>query len=257
MKMVVNEFEVKSFTFPDGQPHVDLRGLEPSTDYSITCSIRNSEELMNLMLVHSILMDNIRPQELRLNIAYLLGARMDRPISFNQPFTMKVIADIINSVWFSEINVFHAHSSVAINLLRANNILPFDQFKWVRSQNRDARIIAPDKGSVDWICRMTGSYTVCEKVRDPYTGKLSGFKVKNPEEVIDRDCLIIDDICDGGGTFTGLAEELKRCGAKKISLYVSHGIFSKGFNLPGIDKIYTTDSYRDSYPPEISVLKAF
>lgn len=59
-----------------------------------------------------------------------------------------------------------------------------------------------------------------------------------------RIALIVDDICDGGGTFIGLAEELKRKNAGKIYLAVSHGIFSKGIDkLDFLAHVYATDAY--------------
>jgi len=71
--------------------------------------------------------------------------------------------------------------------------------------------------------------------------------------------IIVDDICDGGGTFNLLAEEFFKDPASEgaeLALFVSHGIFSKGLNA--IDKritsIYTTDSWaqtpRGLVPPE-------
>jgi len=58
--------------------------------------------------------------------------------------------------------------------------------------------------------------------------------------------LIVDDICDGGGTFLGLAKELKSKNAGKLYLAISHGIFSKGFESLAKDfqKIFTTDSFK-------------
>ena len=61
-----------------------------------------------------------------------------------------------------------------------------------------------------------------------------------------RDCLIMDDICDGGGTFVLLAEYLLRHGAASVGLAVTHGIFTKGIDIlfdAGISRIYTTDSF--------------
>jgi ribose-phosphate pyrophosphokinase len=58
-----------------------------------------------------------------------------------------------------------------------------------------------------------------------------------------KECLILDDICDGGGTFTGLATELHKAEAQAVDLFVTHGIFSKGGTLEGIRQIFTTDSY--------------
>jgi ribose-phosphate pyrophosphokinase len=57
-------------------------------------------------------------------------------------------------------------------------------------------------------------------------------------------CFIVDDICDGGGTFAGTAKVLREKGAGKVNLIVSHGIFSRGPVIESIDTIYTTDSYK-------------
>jgi ribose-phosphate pyrophosphokinase len=63
----------------------------------------------------------------------------------------------------------------------------------------------------------------------------------------DKDCLIVDDLCDGGYTFITLADKLRKNGARRVYLYVSHGLFSKGFPplFAKIDHIYCTNSVKD------------
>ena len=82
--------------------------------------------------------------------------------------------------------------------------------------------------------------TFCEKERDVSTGWITGFKLESPEIVVGKDILITDDICDGGMTFLKCAEALKEAGANSVSLYVTHGIFSKGLDIfKGlVDNIY-------------------
>jgi ribose-phosphate pyrophosphokinase len=63
-------------------------------------------------------------------------------------------------------------------------------------------------------------------------------------------CLIVDDICDGGATFVALARKLREAGAIEVSLFVTHGIFSKGKDLEGIDNIYTTGSFTGKVYPK-------
>lgn len=49
--------------------------------------------------------------------------------------------------------------------------------------------------------------TWCQ-VNGEKTGQLSGFKIENPEvieENQDLPLVVIDDLCDGGGTFKGIA----------------------------------------------------
>jgi ribose-phosphate pyrophosphokinase len=123
----------------------------------------------------------------------------------------------------------------------------------------DVLPIVPDKGARPRVEALTVGLTddlvQCNKVRNPQTGKIETIKIEGIQRVKDRDCLIIDDICDGGATFTTIAMALKDAGAKTVNLYVTHGIFSKGFRdlVPDeryggkgqIDRIFCTDSYRD------------
>ena len=45
-------------------------------------------------------------------------------------------------------------------------------------------------------------------------------------EVEDRDCILVDDICDSGGTLVEAATQLRARGARSVSAYVSHGVLS-------------------------------
>jgi hypothetical protein len=53
--------------------------------------------------------------------------------------------------------------------------------------------------------------------------------------------VIVDDICDGGGTFLGLAARLGEQDAGLLTLCVTHGLFTKGVMplLDVFDRIYT------------------
>ena len=127
---------------------------------------------------------------------------------------------------------------------------------WVLPQikgNQRPILISPDAGAKTKAEELYKSHSssfdtisYCNKKRDPKTGKLSGFEAGHPD-YLGKPCIIIDDICDGGGTFIGLAKELKKHNAGNLYLAVSHGIFSKGFSsLLGyhFHKIFTTNSYR-------------
>ena len=90
------------------------------------------------------------------------------------------------------------------------------------------------------------------KRRDTATGKLTGFDFDQfamsriAEDVIAPRFLVVDDLCDGGGTFIGLATEINYTMEERINLdlYVTHGLFSKGTTdlLKLYEIIYTTDS---------------
>jgi ribose-phosphate pyrophosphokinase len=241
----------KTFTFPDGQPHFKLETYEREfLSVTIEAAIKNPADLFQVVLVSSVLREH-GYSEVLLDIRYLLGARMDRAISSQEPFTLQSVARIINSCGFNRVRILDAHSEVATRLIRnSSNVLPFATVRQVRNTCGYPFIVCPDKGARDRVSNLCAGYHVqCSKVRDTSTGALKGFSIEShgvnlPYESV----LIVDDICDGGGTFVGLAKELRKAGAKKVFLFVTHGIFSKSVPLDGIDQIFTTDSYRDVCP---------
>jgi ribose-phosphate pyrophosphokinase len=240
----------KLFTFPDGQPHFQLETYE--REFQSVCvetAIRNPMELLQALLVNQVLRQH-GYSEVNLDIRYLLGARMDRAIRSDQPFTLELVARLINGAGFTRVRILDVHSDVATRLIRNSwNLLPLGPVRQVLMALNYPLVVSPDKGAYDRVAKIThevGSWNPflqCGKVRDTATGALSGFKVYDPSLARGRECLIVDDICDGGGTFVGLAKELRAAGASKVHLYVTHGIFSKGLPLEGIDHVYTTDSF--------------
>lgn len=103
-------------------------------------------------------------------------------------------------------------------------------------------VIAPDKGAVDRageVARMFGvAMLTAGKVRDPKTGKLSGFTA--PEGLVGR-YLVVDDICDGGGTFAGMAQVLHETSPRaQVHLWTTHGLFTGRWHenlMPNFDTI--------------------
>jgi ribose-phosphate pyrophosphokinase len=250
----------KLFTFPDGQPHFKLETedeLDGRGDITVETAIRNPQELFEVLQVKDVL-GNLG-YHVGLDVRYLLGARMDRAIDAYQPFTLQVVARLLNGAGFTKVRILDAHSETATRLIRnSENVLPFN----VAKQLPNMIFVCPDKGAVDRVLKLSDSVgrptLFCSKVRDMQTGALSGFRVDSPVTGYGRDVLIVDDICDGGGTFVGLAKELRKVGAKSVSLFVTHGIFSKGLPLEGIDRVFTTDSYwtpqEDDYDPTLTVI---
>ena len=60
--------------------------------------------------------------------------------------------------------------------------------------------------------------------------------------------VVVDDICDAGGTFLGIAKMLNNYNpTATLELVISHGIFSKGIDelLKHYSTIYTTNSVKE------------
>lgn len=125
--------------------------------------------------------------------------------------------------------------------------------------------VYPDRGALQ---RYSGNPTenvICSKVRDPRTGQLSGFKIENPEVIEgnqDLPLVVIDDLCDGGGTFKGIAQLLESHYPNRDRvIYVTHMVNPKGIATlsENYKEVYFTNSYRDweqeALPDNVKVIK--
>jgi ribose-phosphate pyrophosphokinase len=115
----------------------------------------------------------------------------------------------------------------------------------------EVAVISPDAGAYKKIFKtcenvgFKGGLVLCNKVRNLSTNEI--IKISFDGDVEGKNCVIIDDICDGGRTSIELGKQLKEKGASRVFLFVTHGIFSYGEEpLMGIiDHVYTTRSFRD------------
>ena len=241
----------EEFTFPDGQPHFKLLTWERDFPaVTIELAIKSPTDLFRARMAQQVLRAS-GFYNINLDIRYLLGARMDRPIDNHQPFTLALIAQYLVG-GFSKIRILDCHSAVGVNLLGASNVLPYEQVKQVIHTLGDVLAVIPDagaRGRVDNLTRgLVDDVVQAYKQRDTLTGRLSGPEVEGVSRVKGREVLIIDDICDGGATFTQLTKVLKQGGATKVHLFVTHLIMSKGNKVltdGGIDRVFCTDSFRD------------
>ncbi|GAA3752602.1 hypothetical protein GCM10022422_42660 [Flavobacterium ginsengisoli] len=256
------EIKFQSFTFSGGEPHIKIApDFDPNEKVTITHRLNSFNDLGLLCVT----VDALRRMDVKiidLFIPYFPAARQDRVMIPGEPLSVKVYADIINAMQLNKVFVFDAHSEVTPALLNNSTVIPNYTFikEVLNKIGENVKLISPDGGALKKIYKVSeflGGVEVveCSKSRDVKTGKLSGFKVYN-DDLQGMDCLIVDDICDGGGTFVGLAEELKKKNAGKLYLAVSHGIFNKGFEvLNCFDGIFTTNSFKDFEGESVQVIR--
>ena len=277
--MVVLDLEkVEHSVFPGGEVHVKLEDnwKKVIVPVAIAARITSSELLMKLLLVTDALRRAGCPS-IELVMPYLPYARQDRVCNQGEALSVRVFADVINSQNYSKVHIADCHSEVGPAVL--NNCVNVDNHAFVKNvikhmQNimadslsqRDIAIVSPDAGSnkkcIELMKNLGPHITLikCDKTRDTRTGKLTGFKVNESADISGKTCIIVDDICDGGGTFNGLAKELQGRGVQDMYLAVTHGIFSKGFDQlhDWFTQIYTTESFPGQRDEKLVVtLKAY
>lgn len=189
---------------------------------------------------------------------YLPGARQDR----RQPgeaLSAVVYAKMINACNLHKVVCLDPHSDVMPSHINNLTIVPVTEICLaalaLNPEEKIAGVIIPDAGAVKRAVKVAEAlkvpYYQALKHRDMSTGKLSHFTCEDlPKE---GRLLVVDDICDGGGTFVGLAGALfvndvvaghLPVGRERLALYVTHGIFSGAADQLG--KHYSAIRYDES-----------
>lgn len=255
------EISFEAFTFSGGEPHIKIKPFKAER-VTVTHRVYSFNDL-GLLLIAVDALRRMGAKEISLLLPYFPGARQDRVMVPGESLSVKVYADLINQLKLDSISIYDPHSDVTPALLNNCSVISNHDFvaRVVSQLPDDFILVSPDAGASKKILKLGMHLGVeqileCGKIRDVATGQLSGFKVP-AEDLGKKACLIADDICDGGGTFMGLAKELKAKNAGELYLAVSHGIFSKGTEALSevFSKVFTTDSIQNIEDPAISQIK--
>lgn len=253
------ELDYDSFVFNGGEVSIKLKDnlkfKYESKIITIIARVQSSEELIKLALIKNAL-DLEFKFPVDLILPYIPYARQDRVCDKGESFSLNVFTDILNSLNFKSVTVFDPHSDVAPALI--NNVRVISQFD-IFDKNTDlisyvmkniGVFVSPDAGANKKTAKLAGYFGHQEFVRADKLRDLTNGQIKETvvycDDLDGRNVMMVDDIADGGATFCFLAKELKKKNAGKIILFVTHGIFSKGFEcFEDIDEIITTNSFQE------------
>lgn len=258
--------------YPAGETQIRLREgvmerINAADEVRIIARVGSAQDIISLLLLGSALSETTTPVSLIL--PYLPYSRADRAFRAGDCHGLEAFGKLISTVCntYDETHTLDAHNSLAAEAY-VPGLVNHDALSLVhraitdharRHNSSRITVLFPDEGA-------RARYTVpghlscnagtvqidvlhCTKQRDNVTGKFLSFTV--PEINAVQPAIIIDDICDGGGTFLGIAEKLDNIEqhgfpnvSHRLGLYVTHGIFSKGLREleASFDHIYTTNT---------------
>lgn len=237
MTIYVNKKKVESFNFSGGECHVKVVPTDITDSTEIIAKLHSSNAVMQLLMVVDAVRQVKANTKIDLTIPYFPYARQDRVCNEGESFSVQVMANLINQLNCQSVTVYDPHSQVTVNALNNCHVVSLSDIVCSsilanKITENGITILSPDKGAkekVQLVGKTLGVEVIyADKVRDTKNGNIIASEIH--DDVSAKDCIILDDICDGGSTFIELAKVLADKGAGKIDLYVTHGIFSKGLD---------------------------
>ncbi|WP_371372522.1 ribose-phosphate pyrophosphokinase [Thalassotalea aquiviva] len=256
--------DAKVGSFSDGEISVEITENVRGADVFIiqsTCAPTNNN-LMELI----VMVDALRRASagrITAVMPYFGYARQDRRVrSARVPITAKVVADFLSSVGVDRVLTVDLHAEqiqgffdVPVDNVFGTPILLED----MENKNLDRPVVvSPDIGGV------VRARAVAKLLNDTDLAIIDKRRPKaNVSQVMHiigdvdgRDCIIVDDMIDTGGTLCKAAAALKEHGARRVFAYATHPVLSgdapENIKNSVIDEVIVTDSIPLS--PEIQAL---
>ncbi|CAH9049526.1 Ribose-phosphate pyrophosphokinase [Pseudoalteromonas holothuriae] len=240
--------------FSDGEISVQINENVRGSDVFIiqsTCAPTN-DNLMELI----VMVDALRRASagrITAVIPYFGYARQDRRVrSARVPITAKVVADFLSSVGVDRVLTVDLHAEqiqgffdVPVDNVFGSPVL-LDDMK--EREFEDVVVVSPDIGGVvraRAIAKLLDDtdLAIIDK-RRPQANVSQVMHIIG--DVAGRDCIIVDDMIDTGGTLCKAAEALKEHGAKRVFAYATHPVLSgaaaENLRNSVIDEVIVTDS---------------
>lgn len=241
-------------SYPDGEKHLVIEGHDwnKNKHINVITRISSMDDLFILIQAYNILYhENVTIYALLLT--YVLGARCDRRFSLGETIDAKIIQNLIATrVDAKYVYTLDYHSSL-------NYVSDWKDLKvFPKELNPNSYcIVYPDRGAYDRMRNISGMSPYCcgSKVRDDSEIRIELDKPRYRDRV-DSEIMVVDDLCDAGGTFIVLADVLKdRFPSKAKNIFVTHAIQKIGIERMAnhYEHVYITNSYKDWDKEELPI----
>ena len=165
-------------------------------------------------------------------IPYFGYARQDRKVAPRTPISAKLVANLITSAGADRVLTIDLHAGqiqgffdIPVDNLYAAPVFVRDIKKNFPLEN--LVVVSPDVGGLvraRGIAEKIGADLAIVDKRRPRAGISEVMNIIG--EVEGKNCIIVDDMIDSGGTLCNAADALIEKGAKSVSAYITHGVLS-------------------------------
>ena len=243
--------------FADGEVYVEINENIRGNSIFVIQSTSNpaNDNLMELL----ICIDALRrssAKNITAVIPYFGYARQDRKVVPRTAISAKLVSNLITNAGANRILSVDLHAGQIQGFfdIPVDNLFTTPIF--ARHINNKMKLnnlicVSPDVGGVERTRalsrRINSSIAIIDK-RRPRPGKSEVMNIVG--NVKNKNCIIVDDIIDSGGTIVNAAKALKEKEAKNIYVYITHAVLSGGamqkIEKSQIKKLITTDTIDNS-----------
>ena len=196
-------------------------------------------------------------------VPYFGYGRQDRKPGPRTPISAKLVANLVTMSGADRVLAVDLHAGqiqgffdIPTDNLYAAPVISADV--QARYGDNDLMVVSPDVGGVvrarALAKRLDNAPLAIVDKRRESPGESEVMNIIG--QVRGRNCILIDDIVDSGGTLCNAAEALMEAGAKSVAAYITHGVLSGGAvaridksvlkELVITDTILPTDAAKDS-----------
>ncbi|OWZ25342.1 ribose-phosphate diphosphokinase [Wolbachia endosymbiont of Wuchereria bancrofti] len=259
-KLNVQPFSAQVSKFADGAINAEVESNLCGQEVYIIQSISPpvNDHLMELLFI----IDAVKrsgTKRITTIIPYYGYSRQDRIIKNNNmqsALNAKLVANLIQTAGANSVAVIDLHSSQIEGFFDVplTNLSCFEAFAdSIHTEN--LAIVAPDVGAIGRARAFAKTLEKKYKIKlsdkiiviDKYREKAGTSHVMNViGEATNKNCIIVDDIVDSGGTLCNAALALKNCRARSVISCITHGVLSgnaiEKISSSSLDKLVTTDT---------------
>ena len=195
-------------------------------------------------------------------IPYFGYARQDRKTGPRTPITAKLVANLITNAGADRVLTLDLHAGQIQGFfdIPTDNLYSSPIFiRDIKKNYKKEKItfISPDVGGItrarEIAAQLRSEIAIIDKRRDD-PGKSEVMNIIG--DIKNKTCIIIDDIVDSAGTLCNAAKSIKKKGAKSVSAYITHGVFSgeamAKISKSPLDKLIITNSIELSQKAQTS-----
>ena len=251
LKLKLVNTNIKSFA--DGEAYVEINeNIRGNSVFVIqSTSTPANDNLMELLLCVDALRRS-SAKNITAVIPYFGYARQDRKVVPRTSISAKLVSNLITNAGASRIVTVDLHSGQIQGFfdIPVDNLFTTPLFtRYIKKnlKNKNLICVSPDVGGVQRTRGLATKINVDLAIIDKrrlQPGKSQVMRIIG--NVQNKECIIVDDIIDSGGTIVNAVDALIREGAKSVYVFVTHAVLSgeaiNKIKKSKINKLIITDS---------------